>query len=61
MTRRVFATTVRTVTAAALLAGGLTVALPGLLRDWSGDLQLVLTRDGAGAEVLKKFTSDVDF
>ncbi|WP_344074113.1 bifunctional lysylphosphatidylglycerol synthetase/lysine--tRNA ligase LysX [Streptomyces crystallinus] len=31
-----------------------------VLRDWSGDLQLALTRDGTGAEVLDHFTRDVD-
>ncbi|MET7622563.1 bifunctional lysylphosphatidylglycerol synthetase/lysine--tRNA ligase LysX [Streptomyces sp. NPDC005408] len=38
--------------------GGVVFAV---LRDWSGDLQLALTRDSCGADVLKGFTSDVDF
>ncbi|MFD4138519.1 bifunctional lysylphosphatidylglycerol synthetase/lysine--tRNA ligase LysX [Streptomyces sp. NPDC058572] len=38
--------------------GGIVFAL---LRDWSGDLQLVLGRDAAGAGVLDGFTSTVDF
>ncbi|MFE4874594.1 bifunctional lysylphosphatidylglycerol synthetase/lysine--tRNA ligase LysX [Streptomyces sp. NPDC056682] len=37
--------------------GGVVFAV---LRDWSGDLQLVLTRAGAGAAVLGRFTQDVD-
>ncbi|WP_190087186.1 bifunctional lysylphosphatidylglycerol synthetase/lysine--tRNA ligase LysX [Streptomyces melanogenes] len=37
--------------------GGVVFAV---LRDWSGDLQLALTRDGTGAEVLDHFTRDVD-
>ncbi|MFJ4478619.1 bifunctional lysylphosphatidylglycerol synthetase/lysine--tRNA ligase LysX [Streptomyces xanthochromogenes] len=37
--------------------GGVVFAV---LRDWSGDLQLALTREGAGAEVLDRFTHDVD-
>ncbi|MFI6685249.1 bifunctional lysylphosphatidylglycerol synthetase/lysine--tRNA ligase LysX [Streptomyces sp. NPDC050485] len=37
--------------------GGVVFAV---LRDWSGDLQLVLTRDGSGAAVLDRFTHDVD-
>ncbi|MFJ6934524.1 bifunctional lysylphosphatidylglycerol synthetase/lysine--tRNA ligase LysX [Streptomyces sp. NPDC101132] len=31
------------------------------LRDWSGDLQLMFTRDGSGADVLADFTRTVDF
>ncbi|MFF8261354.1 bifunctional lysylphosphatidylglycerol synthetase/lysine--tRNA ligase LysX [Streptomyces virginiae] len=38
--------------------GGVVFAV---LRDWSGDIQLMLTRDEAGAEVLGSFTSQVDF
>ncbi|GHF29618.1 lysylphosphatidylglycerol biosynthesis bifunctional protein LysX [Streptomyces mashuensis] len=30
------------------------------VRDWSGDLQLVFTRDGSGPELLRRFTSHVD-
>ncbi|MET9361062.1 bifunctional lysylphosphatidylglycerol synthetase/lysine--tRNA ligase LysX [Streptomyces sp. NPDC006632] len=37
--------------------GGVVFAV---LRDWSGDLQVVLTREGAGAPVLDRFTHDVD-
>ncbi|MFF1477485.1 bifunctional lysylphosphatidylglycerol synthetase/lysine--tRNA ligase LysX [Streptomyces sp. NPDC058301] len=37
--------------------GGVVFAV---LRDWSGDLQLALTRDGTGAEILDHFTRDVD-
>lgn len=37
--------------------GGVVFAV---LRDWSGDLQLAFTRDGTGAEVLDRFTRDVD-
>ncbi|AVZ76642.1 lysine--tRNA ligase [Streptomyces lunaelactis] len=37
--------------------GGVVFAV---LRDWSGDLQIAFTRDGAGRQVLKGFTSDVD-
>ncbi|MEU3370128.1 bifunctional lysylphosphatidylglycerol synthetase/lysine--tRNA ligase LysX [Streptomyces sp. NPDC006660] len=37
--------------------GGVVFAV---LRDWSGDLQMVLTREGAGAPVLDRFTHDVD-
>ncbi|MGW1864875.1 bifunctional lysylphosphatidylglycerol synthetase/lysine--tRNA ligase LysX [Streptomyces mauvecolor] len=37
--------------------GGVVFAV---LRDWSGDLQLVLTRGGAGEAVLGRFTHDVD-
>ncbi|MFG3497582.1 bifunctional lysylphosphatidylglycerol synthetase/lysine--tRNA ligase LysX [Streptomyces sp. NPDC047928] len=37
--------------------GGVVFAV---LRDWSGDLQLVLTRDGSGAAVLDRFTADID-
>ncbi|WP_175411075.1 bifunctional lysylphosphatidylglycerol synthetase/lysine--tRNA ligase LysX [Streptomyces sp. TRM64462] len=38
--------------------GGVVFAV---LRDWSGDLQLLFTRDGSGAGVLGRFTADVDF
>ncbi|MEU9011727.1 bifunctional lysylphosphatidylglycerol synthetase/lysine--tRNA ligase LysX [Streptomyces sp. NPDC048479] len=38
--------------------GGVVFAV---LRDWSGDLQLAFTRDGSGRDVIKGFTSDVDF
>ncbi|WP_405804453.1 bifunctional lysylphosphatidylglycerol synthetase/lysine--tRNA ligase LysX [Streptomyces sp. NBC_00210] len=38
--------------------GGVVFAV---LRDWSGDLQLALTRDDCGPDVLKGFTRDVDF
>ncbi|GAA3073356.1 hypothetical protein GCM10020254_16490 [Streptomyces goshikiensis] len=38
--------------------GGVVFAV---LRDWSGDTQLMLTRDEAGAGVLDSFTSQVDF
>ncbi|MGW5401217.1 bifunctional lysylphosphatidylglycerol synthetase/lysine--tRNA ligase LysX [Streptomyces sp. NPDC003952] len=38
--------------------GGVVFAV---LRDWSGDVQLMLTRDEAGASVLDTFTSQVDF
>lgn len=38
--------------------GGVVFAV---LRDWSGDIQLMLTRDEAGPEVLDSFTSQVDF
>ncbi|MBT2398817.1 bifunctional lysylphosphatidylglycerol synthetase/lysine--tRNA ligase LysX [Streptomyces sp. ISL-100] len=38
--------------------GGVVFAV---LRDWSGDLQLALTRDGSGADVLARFTRDIDF
>ncbi|MFG2717954.1 bifunctional lysylphosphatidylglycerol synthetase/lysine--tRNA ligase LysX [Streptomyces sp. NPDC048416] len=31
-----------------------------VVRDWSGDLQLVLTREGAGVDVLDRFTRDID-
>ncbi|WP_432075337.1 bifunctional lysylphosphatidylglycerol synthetase/lysine--tRNA ligase LysX [Streptomyces wuyuanensis] len=31
-----------------------------VLRDWSGDLQIALTRDGSGPGVLSAFSSDVD-
>uniref|UniRef100_A0AAU2UYH9 Lysine--tRNA ligase n=1 Tax=Streptomyces sp. NBC_00003 TaxID=2903608 RepID=A0AAU2UYH9_9ACTN len=37
--------------------GGVVFAV---LRDWSGDLQLALTREGAGGAVLDRFTHDVD-
>ncbi|MBM7173508.1 bifunctional lysylphosphatidylglycerol synthetase/lysine--tRNA ligase LysX [Streptomyces sp. G44] len=37
--------------------GGIVFAV---LRDWSGDRQLALTRDRSGAEVLGRFTADVD-
>ncbi|MFI1970902.1 lysine--tRNA ligase [Streptomyces cinnamoneus] len=37
--------------------GGVAFAL---LRDWSGDLQLVLTRDGSGDELLRRFSAHVD-
>ncbi|MBZ9599323.1 bifunctional lysylphosphatidylglycerol synthetase/lysine--tRNA ligase LysX [Streptomyces erythrochromogenes] len=54
-------------TATATLAGRVMVVrdLGGVvfavLRDWSGDIQLMLTRDEAGPEVLDSFTSQVDF
>lgn len=38
--------------------GGVVFAV---LRDWSGDVQLMLTRDETGREVLDTFTSQVDF
>ncbi|MFI1395753.1 bifunctional lysylphosphatidylglycerol synthetase/lysine--tRNA ligase LysX [Streptomyces sp. NPDC020681] len=38
--------------------GGVVFAV---LRDWSGDLQLALTRDTCPESVLTRFTSDVDF
>ncbi|MCX4529453.1 MULTISPECIES: bifunctional lysylphosphatidylglycerol synthetase/lysine--tRNA ligase LysX [unclassified Streptomyces] len=38
--------------------GGVVFAV---LRDWSGDAQLMLTRDESGAAVLDSFTSQVDF
>lgn len=38
--------------------GGVVFAV---LRDWSGDVQLMFTRDEAGAAVLDAFTSRVDF
>ncbi|KOU41827.1 lysine--tRNA ligase [Streptomyces sp. WM4235] len=38
--------------------GGVVFAV---LRDWTGDTQLMFTRDEAGAEVLDSFTSQVDF
>ncbi|MET9469595.1 bifunctional lysylphosphatidylglycerol synthetase/lysine--tRNA ligase LysX [Streptomyces sp. NPDC006544] len=38
--------------------GGVVFAV---LRDWSGDVQLMFTRDEAGADVLGTFTSQVDF
>ncbi|WP_123081287.1 bifunctional lysylphosphatidylglycerol synthetase/lysine--tRNA ligase LysX [Streptomyces sp. ADI95-16] len=38
--------------------GGVVFAV---LRDWSGDTQLMLTREEAGADVLDSFTSQVDF
>ncbi|MGW5849612.1 bifunctional lysylphosphatidylglycerol synthetase/lysine--tRNA ligase LysX [Streptomyces sp. NPDC055254] len=38
--------------------GGVVFAV---LRDWSGDIQLMLTRDEAGADVLDTFTTQVDF
>ncbi|MFD6467424.1 bifunctional lysylphosphatidylglycerol synthetase/lysine--tRNA ligase LysX [Streptomyces goshikiensis] len=38
--------------------GGVVFAV---LRDWSGDTQLMFTRDEAGAGVLDSFTSQVDF
>ncbi|MFJ8017215.1 bifunctional lysylphosphatidylglycerol synthetase/lysine--tRNA ligase LysX [Streptomyces sp. NPDC096339] len=38
--------------------GGVVFAL---LRDWSGDVQLMFTRDETGAGVLDSFTSQVDF
>ncbi|MFI5617265.1 bifunctional lysylphosphatidylglycerol synthetase/lysine--tRNA ligase LysX [Streptomyces sp. NPDC051567] len=38
--------------------GGVVFAV---LRDWSGDIQLMLTRDGSGTAVLDSFTSQVDF
>ncbi|KIZ17265.1 bifunctional lysylphosphatidylglycerol synthetase/lysine--tRNA ligase LysX [Streptomyces natalensis] len=31
-----------------------------VLRDWSGDLQIALTRDGSGKELLDRFGSDID-
>ncbi|MFJ9412886.1 bifunctional lysylphosphatidylglycerol synthetase/lysine--tRNA ligase LysX [Streptomyces sp. NPDC101227] len=31
-----------------------------VLRDWSGDLQIALTRDGSGKELLERFGSDID-
>ncbi|MGK5629976.1 bifunctional lysylphosphatidylglycerol synthetase/lysine--tRNA ligase LysX [Streptomyces sp. URMC 123] len=37
--------------------GGVVFAV---LRDWSGDLQLALTRDGTGAAELARFTADID-
>ncbi|MFF4182439.1 bifunctional lysylphosphatidylglycerol synthetase/lysine--tRNA ligase LysX [Streptomyces sp. NPDC001691] len=37
--------------------GGVVFAV---LRDWSGDLQLALTREGAGEAVLDRFARDVD-
>ncbi|OKK22324.1 lysine--tRNA ligase [Streptomyces sp. CB00455] len=38
--------------------GGVVFAV---LRDWSGDTQLMLTREEAGSEVLAAFTAQVDF
>ncbi|MBT2450521.1 bifunctional lysylphosphatidylglycerol synthetase/lysine--tRNA ligase LysX [Streptomyces sp. ISL-43] len=38
--------------------GGVVFAV---LRDWSGDVQLMFTRDEAGAGILDSFTSQVDF
>lgn len=38
--------------------GGVVFAV---LRDWTGDTQLMLTRDEAGPDVLDSFTSQVDF
>ncbi|MGW8778352.1 bifunctional lysylphosphatidylglycerol synthetase/lysine--tRNA ligase LysX [Streptomyces sp. NPDC055796] len=38
--------------------GGVVFAV---LRDWSGDMQLMFTRDESGAAVLDSFTSQVDF
>ncbi|AQT75552.1 MULTISPECIES: bifunctional lysylphosphatidylglycerol synthetase/lysine--tRNA ligase LysX [Streptomyces] len=38
--------------------GGVVFAV---LRDWSGDIQLMLTRDESGPEVLDSFTAQVDF
>ncbi|MGW1766190.1 bifunctional lysylphosphatidylglycerol synthetase/lysine--tRNA ligase LysX [Streptomyces sp. NPDC002073] len=38
--------------------GGVVFAV---LRDWSGDLQLMFTRDGSGTGPLGSFASDVDF
>ncbi|MEV7726346.1 bifunctional lysylphosphatidylglycerol synthetase/lysine--tRNA ligase LysX [Streptomyces sp. NPDC087917] len=38
--------------------GGVVFAV---LRDWTGDTQLMLTRDEAGPEVMDAFTSQVDF
>ncbi|GHB60079.1 lysylphosphatidylglycerol biosynthesis bifunctional protein LysX [Streptomyces cirratus] len=38
--------------------GGVVFAV---LRDWTGDTQLMLTRDEAGPDVLESFTSQVDF
>ncbi|WP_392897455.1 bifunctional lysylphosphatidylglycerol synthetase/lysine--tRNA ligase LysX [Streptomyces sp. LN699] len=38
--------------------GGVVFAV---LRDWTGDTQVMFTRDEAGAEVLDTFTSQVDF
>ncbi|MFD9334340.1 bifunctional lysylphosphatidylglycerol synthetase/lysine--tRNA ligase LysX [Streptomyces sp. NPDC060028] len=38
--------------------GGVVFAV---LRDWSGDIQLMFTRDEAGAGVLDSFTTQVDF
>ncbi|MER5775170.1 bifunctional lysylphosphatidylglycerol synthetase/lysine--tRNA ligase LysX [Streptomyces sp. NPDC002039] len=38
--------------------GGVVFAV---LRDWTGDTQVMFTRDEAGAEVLDSFTSQVDF
>ncbi|WP_030194356.1 bifunctional lysylphosphatidylglycerol synthetase/lysine--tRNA ligase LysX [Streptomyces sp. NRRL S-87] len=38
--------------------GGVVFAV---LRDWSGDLQLMFTRDGSGPEALGSFTATVDF
>lgn len=37
--------------------GGIAFAV---LRDWSGDLQLTLTRDGSGTECLRRFAAHVD-
>ncbi len=37
--------------------GGIVFAV---LRDWSGDLQLAVTRDGTGAPSLDRFTADTD-
>ncbi|MEU1309369.1 bifunctional lysylphosphatidylglycerol synthetase/lysine--tRNA ligase LysX [Streptomyces cinnamoneus] len=37
--------------------GGIAFAV---LRDWSGDLQLAFTRDGAGQELLRRFTTHID-
>ncbi|WP_407548718.1 bifunctional lysylphosphatidylglycerol synthetase/lysine--tRNA ligase LysX [Streptomyces sp. Pv4-95] len=31
-----------------------------VLRDWSGDLQIALTRDGSGSELLDRFGTDID-
>ncbi|GHG48706.1 bifunctional lysylphosphatidylglycerol synthetase/lysine--tRNA ligase LysX [Streptomyces griseocarneus] len=37
--------------------GGIAFAV---LRDWSGDLQLVFSRDGSGEELLRRFTTHID-
>ncbi|HET6858950.1 MAG TPA: bifunctional lysylphosphatidylglycerol synthetase/lysine--tRNA ligase LysX [Streptomyces sp.] len=53
--------TTATVTGRVMVVRDLGGVVFAVLRDWSGDLQLALTRDGSGAEVLRRFTTDIDF
>lgn len=49
-----------TVTGRVLLTRDHGGVLFAVVRDWSGDLQLALTRDGSGAALLDRFGSEID-